>query len=241
MASNLPMKWPGEGEVELVFQPLPSTLQPHHWAGLVADEQARAARFAFERDRARFACGRARLRELLGLRLSLPPLSVPLATGPQGKPVLATASPWQFNLSHSGGLALYAFAQGAALGVDLEAVQPTRNLEGLARTVFSTAEQAQWQALPDADKPLAFTTLWARKEAVLKALGTGLTLEPARLHLGLSNAAQALTLSLPEYTGPVHVHPVPAGPGFAAALASLQPVRRLHLPAPEPFLLEAAA
>lgn len=130
-------------------------------------------------DRLRSLAGRALVRRLLGRRLGLAPETVRLDTGPHGKPGLApdegrTAPPWHFNIAHSGDLVLVGIGPGP-LGVDVE---------------HSTApvDAALWQQVtgappPVAATPQAFCAHWVRREAVLKACGQGLSLDPATLQL----------------------------------------------------------
>src|SRR5437879_3711535 len=97
---------------------------------LSADERARAARFPHGPASARWARARGALRELLARYLDLEPAEVALRAAGNGKPILAvpSAPPLAFNVSHSGELALYAFAASAAVGVDVQ-VPPSRHLD----------------------------------------------------------------------------------------------------------------
>ena len=90
---------------------------------LSPEERARADRFVFARDRQHFTAARAALRLLLGRYLQAPPESLRIETGPQSKPFLVEnshPSELRFNLSHSHGLALFAFALHRELGIDVE-------------------------------------------------------------------------------------------------------------------------
>ena len=85
-------------------------------------ERQRASRFAFDRDRRRFMVARAQLRELLAVRLGVPPESIELAYGERGKPVLGrhfAESDLHFNVSHSEDVAVYAFSLGREIGIDV--------------------------------------------------------------------------------------------------------------------------
>ncbi|MEM7157288.1 MAG: 4'-phosphopantetheinyl transferase superfamily protein [Myxococcota bacterium] len=81
----------------------------------------------------------------------------------------------EFNLSHAGGWGLLAIGARRRLGVDIDVVRPARVTPGLIRTVTSSAEQIEFSRLSAAEQAYAFYRLWVRKEAVIKALGTGLS------------------------------------------------------------------
>lgn len=144
---------------------------------LSEEEQQRAGRFAFDRDRRRFVVARAGLRELLAARLGMRPESVELMEGPHGKPALAREfcrGDLRFNLSHSEDVAVYAFARGREIGVDLEAVRVLPDGDDIAARFFSVRENAMYRGLDARDQPLGFFQCWTRKEAFVKALGDGL-------------------------------------------------------------------
>ena len=90
---------------------------------LCEQERARAERLLSHSDRARWTRCRGVLRALLARYLGLDPRALQFSLGEHGKPMLDTTGPrtLQFNLSHSGELALYAFSQNAAVGIDVEA------------------------------------------------------------------------------------------------------------------------
>ncbi len=150
-----------------------------------ADAQ-RAARFHFERDRRRYLAARYALRQVLASTLSLEPGAIRLAEDANGKPCLAGAAAraCHFNLSHSGGLALIALSRAAPVGVDLELVGGKEPDEGLLASCLSAAERTQWPAIAPAARPRAFLDLWTRKEAMLKAVGIGLRVEPCDVDAG---------------------------------------------------------
>jgi len=146
---------------------------------LAPDEQARAARFKFDRDRQRFIAARGILREILGAYLSRPPASLSFTYGPHGKPGLNPNDGGrmiQFNVSHSHGMALYAFANTREVGVDIEAIRPMTDWEDIARRFFSPQEVIDILAWPKDLQQEAFFRCWTRKEAYLKARGSGMAL-----------------------------------------------------------------
>lgn len=187
-------------------------------------ERTRAQQFHFERHRQRFVAGRAALRLVLSRYTGVPAVAVPLAVGAFGKPALAEpAAGLHFNLTHAEDLALLAVTTGRELGVDLERVRPLPDLEAVAEHFFSTAERAEVLAQPPAQRPPVFFTCWTRKEAYLKAIGTGLA-EPLQ-HFDVT----PLTGPPPEplWVQPHHtpdrrwrVADLPAPAGYAAALAA---------------------
>lgn len=146
-------------------------------ATLSPDEKARAERFRFAKDRNHFTVARGLLRELLGAYLQQPPASLEFSYGQHGKPALAgrhASTGLGFNLSHSFGMAVFAFAQGRNLGIDVERVDPESTGEDIARRFFSPHEVSDLRSLPPEVRPEAFFRCWTCKEAYIKALGTGL-------------------------------------------------------------------
>jgi 4'-phosphopantetheinyl transferase len=95
-----------------------------------------------------------------------------------GKPQLEqdqNAYDLQFNVAHSGDLALLAFGTGHRLGVDVEKVRSDVDTHALAERFFSLREREGLRALPEPMRVSGFFTCWARKEAFLKATGDGLS------------------------------------------------------------------
>jgi 4'-phosphopantetheinyl transferase len=140
------------------------------------DEGARADRFSFERDRRRFICARGTLRRLLAQYLDVEARELTFSYGPNGKPALSGqfARALTFNVSHSHELALVAVGRDVEVGVDVEAVRSMDDTDNIAAKFFSAREAAQFRALPLAMRTAAFFACWTRKEAYLKALGSGL-------------------------------------------------------------------
>jgi 4'-phosphopantetheinyl transferase len=145
---------------------------------LSADERGRAGRFAFERDRRRYIVARAWLRQLLGERLGVAPESLRFVYQPHGKPALARCRgrrDLRFNVSHCGEVAAYAFVESREVGVDLEQVRELPDADDIAKRFFSPGERAAYLCLPQRERPRGFFHCWTRKEALVKALGAGLS------------------------------------------------------------------
>ncbi|MFT4979699.1 MAG: 4'-phosphopantetheinyl transferase [Myxococcota bacterium] len=156
---------------------------------LSEDEREQADRFVFARDRRRYTIGRATLRVLLGEATGGPPQLLQFTYGPQKKPSLSTGSAW-FNLSNSGDLALIGVTQLGELGVDLEVPRSLLDGPGLARSMFSLAEQAALASFPSEHWTTAFFRCWTRKEAYVKAIGDGLSAPLERFTVSLGPIAQ---------------------------------------------------
>jgi 4'-phosphopantetheinyl transferase len=141
------------------------------------EESSRATRFVQLRDQHRFTVARAVLRLLLARYLSCSPSAVLLQTGEFGKPVLAAEGrelPLHFNLAHSHGRALYAFALSHELGVDIEWFRPEIASEEIAARYFSIRERRELLSLPPELRVEGFFNAWTRKESYIKAHGKGL-------------------------------------------------------------------
>lgn len=162
---------------------------------LDAQETQRANRFVKARDRDRFIVGRGRLRQILAGYVECTPDMIALPVIERGKPTLVDGP--AFNLSHSGGWAALAIApahteQSLKLGIDIEAFRPFK--PHLVQQVFSTAEQAEFAVVPDTQRARTFFCGWTRKEALIKALGTGLytALDSFDVSLTPDSSAQVL-------------------------------------------------
>lgn len=144
-------------------------------ATLSRDETQRAARFHFPADRDRFIAAHGCLRNILARYLHCKPGQLSFSTNPYGKPVLPDHK-LEFNLSHSGDVALVAITHEQKVGVDLECIRQGISSQVIARQYFSKSEVAELQTLPPEQREIAFFTCWTRKEAYIKAQGLGLSL-----------------------------------------------------------------
>jgi 4'-phosphopantetheinyl transferase len=144
-------------------------------AQLPAEEQERAKRYRAPLAHTQFVVARWTLRTLLGRYLDLAPAEVPLTNGLRGKPALPANLGLSFNVSHSHGLALFAFASKSEVGVDVEQVRSVADDLGLAQRYFCPQEVAVLQALALQQRQETFFHIWTRKEAFLKAIGLGIS------------------------------------------------------------------
>jgi 4'-phosphopantetheinyl transferase len=153
----------------------------HRWAALWTllspDERQRTDQFRFEVPRRCFVIARAALRTLLSRYLDLPPASVVLAVGANGKPRLGdeyNESELRFNLAHTASLALIFLTRGCEVGVDVERLRTVRHAQHIAQRYFHPAEIEAIRLASPAARDAAFMRCWTGKEAILKAIGVGI-------------------------------------------------------------------
>jgi 4'-phosphopantetheinyl transferase len=137
-------------------------------------ERERASRFRTETLQHRFIAAHGALRHLLAQYVEQPPATLTFTVSAHGKPELVDSA-LRFNLSHSEALALCAVTLRRAVGVDVECVKPLPDLDEVAQRFFSAREQEMLRTLNGDEKLAGFYRCWTRKEAFIKALGTGLS------------------------------------------------------------------
>jgi 4'-phosphopantetheinyl transferase len=146
-------------------------------ARLSTDEQERADKFKFARDRRRYLIAHTALRDILARYTLADPATLQFITGANGKPKLAPplAGSIDFNLSHSHERALVAVNDRREIGVDLEFVKTDFEFLDVAKHFFTEREIASLAALRKSLQRQTFYKCWTGKEALLKAKGTGLS------------------------------------------------------------------
>ena len=176
---HVPASLPAPGSV-IVHVVDPSRVAGNH---LSAAENEQAARFRFEKDARHWRACRSALRAILGGALGIAPESVPLGFAEFGKPLLQAPFDFlHFNLSHCHDLALVALCVDGPLGIDLEPADRGKSLLGCEHAFCHPDEIA---GLPETEDKRADVLLdiWTSKEALLKALGTGMSLAPETVPL----------------------------------------------------------
>lgn len=144
---------------------------------LSPEEQQRAERFARPEDGVRWGRAHGILRALLAGYAGREddPRVLCFAAGPHGKPALAGGhEAVRFNLSHSGDVALFAFARGREVGVDVELPRRPLDTLAIAERALGPVEADRLRALEPVAREREFLRAWVRYEAVLKCAGTGI-------------------------------------------------------------------
>lgn len=193
---------------------------PERVVRLFDGERERASRFVFAADRRRYLASHCALRELLASPLDCGPEFIAYTTGANGKPRLAVGE-LHFNMSHSQDWALIGIGGDNEIGVDVEVLRQLDDIDTLALRLFTEREQRQLAATPISDRSLAFLRGWTRKEACMKAIGTGLSLEPSAIDAGLDANDCTLHVAAPGGHATLRVQSFDAGAGLVAALARL--------------------
>jgi len=138
------------------------------------EERARAERILNKQEGELWRRSRGLLRELLGRYLQLEPASLRFIVGEHGKPALRGPDSMPFNMSHSGGLALYAFSDAGAVGVDVEVARRPVDEVAIAARMLGEGVAQRLQTLDPATRRQEFLRTWAGHEAELKCLGAGI-------------------------------------------------------------------
>lgn len=169
-------------------------LEWHSW--LSPEELARASRFHFEADARRYRTSHAALRTLLARLTGLAPLALRLVDGSNGKPRLLAPRDLHFNLSHSGEWALIGVSHQGPIGVDIEVARPLDDADSLAERNFTPKEYRDYLNAPAPERLQTFYRCWTRKEACLKALGSGLSIEPGVFDAGVQAEPAPATIAV---------------------------------------------
>jgi 4'-phosphopantetheinyl transferase len=205
---------------------VPASSVEHLQRLLVDGEIERARRFYFEKDRRHWIVAHAVLRTLLGRYLRVEPRTLVFATNEYGKPSIASPLAERrlhFNLSHSGDLALYAFAYDKELGIDVERMRVGIDYMDLATRYFSVYERTALRALPADRQEEAFFLCWSRKEAYIKARGKGVSLPLDQFDVSLAPDEPAILLGSreePQATERWSLHALFPGERYAGALVT---------------------
>jgi 4'-phosphopantetheinyl transferase len=210
--------------VHVWAQPLevPTPVVEFCYEMLSSEERQRAARYRVGRPRTDFILTRGTLRSLIASYLGMTPQGLAFRYSEHGKPLLNGPFDLRFNVSHTDGLALMALAKGREIGVDVEKITTQPDARKLAERFFSVRERESLKTLSGEDLHAAFFRCWTRKEAYVKAIGEGLSLPLHQFDVSVAaDESQALLATRPDPSEASRwtLRDLPAGPGYAAALA----------------------
>lgn len=140
-------------------------------------EMARFNRFRDVRQRVRRIHARAALRHILSSYLGTNPARIVIDTGVHGKPSVAGV---EFNCSHAPSVTVVAVA-AQPVGVDIEPIGSCDGIDAFRHRFINDHDIA---AMPPSRGSLDMLRVWVIKEACLKAIGTGLAIDPRELSVG---------------------------------------------------------
>ena len=216
-----------EGEVHAWIEPLSWTdaLLAEARATLSSHENERSDRFIHEIHRNRYLVSHLKLRRILAQYLAVSPSELQFKTSEFGKPVISASenAGINFNLSHSNERMLLGVVRNVAIGVDIEEIRAESATLDIAARFFTERENEQLRDLSGPEQVEAFFNCWTRKEAYLKAIGFGLSIDPKECEVSL------LPASLPELVKTAEPSDRQwslfrlSEPGYIAAIAVDQP------------------
>lgn len=187
---------------------------------LSESEKQKADNFKLPIMRRRYIAVRYLLRKILAAYLQTEPRALQFQADAYGKPFLVCGS-LHFNISHTADLLMVAVANFADIGIDVEAIKPRGNLDGLAARCFAETEYQAWRQLPEAQQEAVFYRLWTKKEAFVKAVGRGIALGLDKCEVELAPDGQLI--SVPAEFGAAsawRVTELPISADSAAALVT---------------------
>ena len=153
---------------------LPEGARGRLHGALSAAEREQCGRLVRPADRARCVAARASLRVVLAKYVHAEPRALPIEVGASGKPSLDRSTGIQFNVSHTGDLALIAVTRSVRVGIDVERIRHVRDMDVILRDFFGEQERAYVHSRAAEERTRTFFLLWTRREAAAKAVGLGL-------------------------------------------------------------------
>jgi len=160
----------------------------HLYPLLSAAEKERSERFKHYKPRKNFIASHGFLHTVLSYYIDVPASEITFKHAEQGKPSIIdeqNKKNIQFNLSHSGNLAILAICKNNQLGVDIEHTDRKTDWAGIARRFFTANEQQDFFKLDESIQEDAFYKIWTRKEAHMKVTGKGLSLPPTQFEISI--------------------------------------------------------
>lgn len=221
------------GDVHVYATRIGGGVQAESAATLLSrDELERARSFVRSSDQLHFIESHAFLRRILAGYARVDPADIRFEHGRWGKPRMSGSQGSrrvEFSLSHSRGVVIVGVTVGQAIGIDVELVRRIDDCEALARRFFAPREYRDLCALPEPARSSAFFRCWTRKEAVIKALGTGMSTPLDSFAVTLTETAQLIGFSGQVACGSdwslIHLEPCE---GAVGAVAVPFPVQRIR-------------
>lgn len=191
---------------------------------LPESEANKAWRFHFEIHRDRYVKGRFMLRSILGMYLGSDFYDQEFYISRYGKPALQDSckdNSIHFNISNSENICVCAFGQYSEIGIDIEKIHDLPDMDRIIARFFSEEEKRRFCSLPLPGRTQTFFKYWARKEALLKAMGMGMSYPLDKIDIaGNENSPQLVTkIEGSDISNQWTILDMDIFTGFASALA----------------------
>jgi len=200
--------------------------ETEQFATLSQEERERADRFRFPVHRTRFIATRFMLRKILSEYLNVAPQTISFAYTQHQKPYLnfPADSRLNFNVSNSDDLGLFAFTLDHAIGVDIEKIQDVYK-QAVAERFFSPHENAELMRMSPRDQIRGFYRIWSRKEALIKAVGKGLSIPLTSFTVTVNDVPEMVELEdVIWQLIPLKIHT-----GYESAVATSMLVKKISI------------
>jgi 4'-phosphopantetheinyl transferase len=217
LVDQFPSLGPGEVHVWLASLSVSLDVEQYLKEMLPEHELNRAQRFHFEHDRRRFIVAHGILRSILSDYVKQPAGELIFQHNKYGKPSLAS-SDIVFNLSHSDEFALCAVSRSGAVGVDIEFIRDVKDWEEMSTFIFTSCEREELYSLPPEERLIGFFSGWTRKEAIVKAIGHGLSVPLSSFSVTIAPEGPARVTDMSNI-GSWRLIELPAIPSYSTALA----------------------
>lgn len=170
-------------------------------------ERSRYERFHFSRHRHEYLVAHALLRSSLSHYGNCSPSEWQFSKNTYGRPEIREGSglpPLRFNLTHTEGLVACAITPSAAIGIDVERITRSGDLQAIADVSLSPAERADLHKLSGQEWNQHFFRLWTLKEAYIKAQGKGLSMPLQQITFQLSQKPSSIQFNFSSETERSH-------------------------------------
>ncbi len=196
---------------------------------LEISEQARAAAFRHAADRDRFVLGRTTARRAVADVLGQPPNTIGFdlhcrrCGGDHGKPIVRRhADLVDVSIAHSGDFVVVAVGVGTRVGADIEQIKHDIAVDLIAPESLNGDELAALAQAPAHDRTRNFLRTWTRKEALVKATGSGLFTDMASIQVtGPADPPGLVSWTDGPHPDDVRLHDLDAPHGYVASVAAL--------------------
>jgi 4'-phosphopantetheinyl transferase len=196
-------------------------------------EREHLARLRRASDRARYVAAHALLRLVVARRWGIGPSAVDVTAtcarcrGPHGRPTVTPPSgrgTLHVSIAHAGDRVLVAATDLGPVGVDVE-VDSCADFAGFDDVSLAESERRELAGMPVGQQLSGRTRMWVQKEAVLKATGDGLSMDPRQVIVSPPPQPPRLVAWRDGSVDPslVHLTELALGSGYAACAALLGP------------------